>query len=124
MQKALTLCGGVQIEVRAWSEEELRTWDGWVHSRLRQLVIRLEQAVLVRPWPNSIAPTAGSSTAPAGTCRTFWYMGLKKKQQYRPAGARAAAVDLNGPVSAFRDTVCLAYLPACSRTAAQNALSL
>ncbi len=90
---------GVQIEVKALSEEELRTWDGWVHSRLRQLVLRLEASVSVRPWPNPIPPT--SSLQPT----TFWYLGLKKKALYRPAGTRAPAVDLNQPVTAFRDTV-------------------
>ena len=27
--------------------------DGWVHSRLRQLVLRAELFVLVRPWPKA-----------------------------------------------------------------------
>ena len=36
---------------------------------------------------------------------TFWYMGLKKKAVYRTGAAKNAAVDLNGPVGIFRDTV-------------------
>ena len=42
-----------QIEVWASSEEDFRAWDGWVHSRLRQLVLRVELFVLVRPWPKA-----------------------------------------------------------------------
>ena len=38
----------VQIEVSAVTEADFRTWDGWVHSRLRQLVMRVEPFVLVR----------------------------------------------------------------------------
>ena len=37
-----------QIEVSAVTEADFRTWDGWVHSRLRQLVMRVEPFVLVR----------------------------------------------------------------------------
>ena len=37
-----------QIEVSAMTEADFRTWDGWVHSRLRQLVMRVEPFVLVR----------------------------------------------------------------------------
>ena len=29
------------------TEEDFRVWDGWVHSRLRQLVMRIEQHVSV-----------------------------------------------------------------------------
>jgi poly(A) polymerase Pap1 len=38
----------MQIEVSAASEADFRTWDGWVHSRLRQLVMRVEPFVVVR----------------------------------------------------------------------------
>ena len=38
----------MQIEVTGASEADFRTWDGWVHSRLRQLVMRVEPYVLVR----------------------------------------------------------------------------
>jgi len=44
------------IEVGASSEEDFRAWDGWVHSRLRQLVMRVERAVVVRPWPKAVFP--------------------------------------------------------------------
>ena len=53
---------GAQIEVWARSEEDFRLWDGWVHSRLRQLVMRVEPFVLVRPWPKArpgASPRAG-----------------------------------------------------------------
>ena len=44
------------IEVGASTEEDFRAWDGWVHSRLRQLVLRVERAVVVRPWPHAVFP--------------------------------------------------------------------
>ena len=44
----------LQIEVLAPSEEDFRVWDGWVHSRLRQLVMRVEQHVTVRGRPRCL----------------------------------------------------------------------
>lgn len=38
----------MQIEVTGTTEADFRTWDGWVHSRLRQLVMRVEPYVVVR----------------------------------------------------------------------------
>ncbi len=46
-------CVVAQVEVLAGSQEDFRAWDGWVHSRLRQLVMRVEPFVLVRPWPKA-----------------------------------------------------------------------
>ena len=37
----------LQVEVQAASEQDLAMWDGWVHSRLRHLVARLEPVVNV-----------------------------------------------------------------------------
>ena len=34
----------VQIDVFASSEEKFRVWDGWVHSRVRQLVMKVKSA--------------------------------------------------------------------------------
>ncbi len=63
---------GAQIEVWARSEENFRLWDGWVHSRLRQLVMRVEPFVLVRPWPKArpgASPRRGLALWPgAGAC--------------------------------------------------------
>lgn len=53
-EKALHFLEGIQswlilqIEVTGATEADFRTWDGWVHSRLRQLVMRVEPYVLVR----------------------------------------------------------------------------
>ena len=46
----------MQVEVQASSERDLAMWDGWVHSRLRHLVARLEPMVLVHPWPVACPP--------------------------------------------------------------------
>ncbi|KAK9803319.1 hypothetical protein WJX73_001420 [Symbiochloris irregularis] len=111
----------LQVEIRAWTENDLADWEGWVQSRLRFLVMSLEQVVGVRPWPNCIAPRdasnhAGNAAAlaeqeashpgvqPLGDFKKCWYMGLKKKLAYQ-RGPRGNSVDLNTPVNTFRDTV-------------------
>jgi poly(A) polymerase len=41
----------LRVEVLARDKDDLKAWDGWVHSRLRTLVARVEDYVAVRPWP-------------------------------------------------------------------------
>ncbi len=103
----------------AATEEDFRAWDGWVHSRLRQLVMRVEPYVTVRPWPKAFSPpaaaaaataaatAAGSADAPPAMprCACFYFMGLKKKPQPAVPGVRASSVNLNGPVQEFKQQV-------------------
>ncbi|KAL3152581.1 hypothetical protein ABBQ32_001602 [Trebouxia sp. C0010 RCD-2024] len=95
----------LQIEVVAANEQQFRAWEGWVHSRLRQLVRRLEVSVGVRPWPKPLkSPDAGPHSY-----RTLYYMGLKKRSTQMTANtlsrATNASVNLNGPVNEFRHLV-------------------
>lgn len=92
----------VQVEVRASSEEDLRTWDGWVHSRLRQLVMKCENSVILRPWPKCVRPSLDG----ANFC-CYYYMGLKKKPgpAQAPGAPRASSVNLSGAAQEFRTQV-------------------
>lgn len=69
----------MQIEVVGADEQLFRAWDGWVHSRLRQLVLKIENLVIVRPWPKAYHP---ERTDPSEPYRVHYYMGLKKKVRY------------------------------------------
>ncbi|KAK9817001.1 hypothetical protein WJX72_008108 [[Myrmecia] bisecta] len=91
----------LQVEVVAPNEEDFITWEGWVQSRLRQLVLKVEYMVTVRPWPRKLSPTPDECAD--GCLRCFWYMGLKKKAMpaYMAAG-KAVSVNLNVPVQEFR----------------------
>jgi Poly(A) polymerase predicted RNA binding domain len=64
-----------QIEVVAGNDEDFRAWEGWVESRLRQLVMRVERLVSVRPWPKALFPPNQGDEPPCA----YYYMGLKKK---------------------------------------------
>lgn len=46
------------LVVEIWAREEAHflVWEGWVHSRLRQLVLRVERQLSVRPWPKALFP--------------------------------------------------------------------
>ncbi|GAX76367.1 hypothetical protein CEUSTIGMA_g3813.t1 [Chlamydomonas eustigma] len=46
----------VQIEVVASDDENLKTWDGWVRSRLKLMVKNMEDHVNARPLPKSLEP--------------------------------------------------------------------
>jgi poly(A) polymerase len=100
---------GVQIEVIAETEEDFRAWDGWVHSRLRQLVMRVEPYVTVRPWPKAYSvprPPPDDADGLSAPWRCFYFMGLKKKPQPPAPGVKASSVNLNGPVQEFKQQVC------------------
>ena len=44
------------VEIWARDENDFLVWEGWVHSRLRQLVLRVERQLSVRPWPKALFP--------------------------------------------------------------------
>ena len=45
-----------QIEVVAGDADQLKTWDGWVRSRLKLMVKNMEEHVNARPLPTALEP--------------------------------------------------------------------
>ena len=89
------------MEVGADSEEGFRAWDGWVHSRLRQLILKVQGLVVVRPWPKAIRPPLDPALAPF---THFYYIGLRKKAQPKFNSYTRQPdnkVNLNAPVEEF-----------------------
>lgn len=86
------------IQAFAGSEGEMQTWLGWVESRMRQLIMRLDQPpkVIVHPWPKAFK----SSTAERPFCHEF-FIGLKITLP--PTGERT--VDISQAVAAFKQLV-------------------
>ncbi len=61
--------------------EDFRAWEGWCKSRLRQLVMRVQGMVDVRPCAKGFTPpVADDAEGEAAQPRCFYYMGLKKKR--------------------------------------------
>eukprot|EP00192_Tetraselmis_astigmatica_P004068 CAMPEP_0117666730 /NCGR_PEP_ID=MMETSP0804-20121206/10546_1 /TAXON_ID=1074897 /ORGANISM="Tetraselmis astigmatica, Strain CCMP880" /LENGTH=488 /DNA_ID=CAMNT_0005474323 /DNA_START=443 /DNA_END=1905 /DNA_ORIENTATION=- len=89
----------LEIEIVAGSEESFKLWEGWAHSRLRHLLMKIERFVHVRPWPKGVkcASRDGLST-PHRIC---YYMGLQKRQNQFTYGPGTNSVDLNRPVRDF-----------------------
>lgn len=55
-----------QVDVTASSPEDFRIWEGFVHSRMRYLVGKIEDFVHARPWPVALEPPpADPSAAPS-----------------------------------------------------------
>lgn len=92
-----------QVEIEAVGEAHFRAWEGWVESRLRTLIQRLQQLVVIRPWPKGLAPPGPPEVDADGNTvhRCCYYMGIRKKPQ-PPGAAGKVQVNLNTPVSEFR----------------------
>ena len=54
------------VEIWARDERDFLVWEGWVHSRLRQLVLRVERQLSVRPWPKALFPPRKEEEAGGG----------------------------------------------------------
>ncbi|KAM0896536.1 hypothetical protein ACQ4PT_023123 [Festuca glaucescens] len=70
----------VDVKVAGGGEADLREWKGWVESRLRQLVIRVEMAtagmLLCHPNPQAYAAKPNDRH-----CTATFFVGLSKQQQ-------------------------------------------
>ena len=93
----------LQVEIEASGEGQFRSWEGWVESRLRTLIQRLQAVVTVRPWPKGLPPPGPPETDAEGATvhRCYYYIGIRKKPQ-PPGAAGKVQVNLNTPVSEFR----------------------
>lgn len=115
----------LQVEVSADNLPDFRAWSGYAHSKMRQLVRKIEDTVDVRPWPDEVMPpddvdaaigdtaaaaaaadgdskaAAGSNgDAAAGSKRPvlYYYVGVKKKTNVK-------RIALNEPVVQFKSEV-------------------
>jgi poly(A) polymerase len=97
----------LQIDARAAGEDAHRRWEGWVESRLRQLVLSVERSTAgglsLHPWPGELHPAE---------CHTAYFMGIQRRtptaaQQPAQPGAPPpppppASFDLRHAVEDFR----------------------
>ncbi|XP_050234393.2 nuclear poly(A) polymerase 1-like [Mercurialis annua] len=67
----------LQIDIGAQNEDDLRKWKGWVESRLRQLVLRIERhtynELQCHPYPGEFADKSRP-------LHCSYFMGLQRKQ--------------------------------------------
>ncbi|XP_050236629.1 nuclear poly(A) polymerase 1-like [Mercurialis annua] len=67
----------LQIDIGAENEDDLRKWKGWVESRLRQLILRIERytynKLQCHPYP-------GEFTDKSRPLHCSYFMGLQRKQ--------------------------------------------
>lgn len=114
----------LQVEVSADTKPDFKAWSGYAHSKMRQLVRKIEDTVEVRPWPDEVMPPAEPTAAAAGEGDTaadgtaadgsgggaaadgsssgrpvlYYYVGVKKK-------ANVKRIALNEPVVQFKNEV-------------------
>lgn len=90
----------LQVDATASSEESHRRWEGWVESRLRQLVLSVERATAgalqLHPWPGELRP---------GPLHSAYFFGVTRKppvESGAPPAAQQRSFDLRSPVEDFR----------------------
>jgi poly(A) polymerase len=88
----------LQIDARALGEDAHRRWEGWVESRLRQLVLSVERstagALSLHPWPGELHPEE---------CHTAYFMGIQRRTPPAPTQAAAAGAAAPPPPPASFD---------------------
>ena len=91
----------LQVDVKAASEDSQRRWEGWVESRLRQLVLSVERATAgalsLHPWPGELRPEP---------LHTAYFMGVQRRAPPAPPAGGAPkppeSFDLRHAVEDFR----------------------
>mmetsp|Transcript_74037 Transcript_74037/g.130844 ORF Transcript_74037/g.130844 Transcript_74037/m.130844 type:complete len:649 (+) Transcript_74037:79-2025(+) len=88
----------LHIEVLAKSAQVFTKWEGWIESKLRQLVKQLEQipSVEVRPWPNHL-----EFKDPEWPNAQAIFMGMTISK----TGGHGHSVDLRNPVIKFVEII-------------------
>eukprot|EP00250_Pteridium_aquilinum_P012455 c20736_g1_i1 orf=457-1749(-) len=86
----------LQIDIMAISEDDLRTWKGWVESRLRQLTLKIERDTFGMLQCHLYPYQYVDSSKPV--YNTAFFMGLK-------CGQEKKEFDLNGTVEEFKYSI-------------------
>nr|DAD44576.1 TPA_asm: hypothetical protein HUJ06_002806 [Nelumbo nucifera] len=91
----------LQVDIVAADADDLRTWKGWVESRLRQLTLKIERdtygMLQCHPYPNEYVDTSKQCSHCA------FFMGLQRKQGVRVQEGQQ--FDIRGTVDEFRHSV-------------------
>ncbi|CAA6660975.1 unnamed protein product [Spirodela intermedia] len=91
----------LQVDITAADADDLRTWKGWVESRLRQLTLKIERdtygMLQCHPYPNEYVDTLKPCS------HTAFFMGLQRKQGVK--SQEAQQFDIRGTVEEFRHEV-------------------
>uniref|UniRef100_A0A1D1Y3S8 polynucleotide adenylyltransferase n=1 Tax=Anthurium amnicola TaxID=1678845 RepID=A0A1D1Y3S8_9ARAE len=91
----------LQVDIVAEDVDDLRTWKGWVESRLRQLTLKIERDTFgmlqCHPYPHEYVDTSKQCS------HTAFFMGLQRKQGVKIQEGQQ--FDIRGTVDEFRHAV-------------------
>ncbi|XP_066395489.1 nuclear poly(A) polymerase 1-like [Miscanthus floridulus] len=91
----------LEVNITARNEDDLRSWKGWVESRLRTLVLKIEryshEMILAHPYPKDFSDKSRP-------LHCFYFMGLWRKQTTQTQ--EAEQFDIRGIVNEFKNTIC------------------
>ncbi|KAH9290147.1 hypothetical protein KI387_034264 [Taxus chinensis] len=90
----------LQIDIVAGNEDDLRTWKGWVESRLRHLTLKIERVTCGMLWVHPY-PSGYSDLAAQGPHYAF-FMGLRRTGVPAKGGQQ---FDIRGPIYEFKLSV-------------------
>ncbi|KAL9271604.1 Nuclear poly(A) polymerase 1-like protein [Drosera capensis] len=91
----------LQIEISAENDDDIRQWKGWVESRLRQLILKIEKhtysMLQCHPYP-------GEFSEKSKPFHLSYFMGLQRKQEPL-VGERERMFDIRLTVDEFKQSV-------------------
>ncbi|KAJ4954174.1 hypothetical protein NE237_031006 [Protea cynaroides] len=91
----------LQVDIVAANADDLRSWKGWVESRLRQLTLKIERDTFgmlqCHPYPNEYVDVSKQCSHCA------FFMGLQRKQGVKVQEGQQ--FDIRGTVDEFRHSV-------------------
>jgi poly(A) polymerase len=95
----------LKVEVSAANFDELKKWDGYIHSRLKNLTNEIQQYVKVRPWPQSF-----STVTDEGKTQVTHYLGIAKRDETFSVPllrkhSRFKRINLSEPVERFKSFI-------------------
>ncbi|KAF8668975.1 hypothetical protein HU200_052187 [Digitaria exilis] len=91
----------LEVNITARNEDDLRNWKGWVESRLRTLVLKIEryshEMILAHPYPRDLSDKSRP-------LHCFYFIGLWRKQTVQ--AQQAEQFDIRGIVNEFKSNIC------------------